>query len=60
MMWPVSTLIWVSSMLPHPIHSSMVTLAEGGSELVGLVGCFSWEFAWLFVSEFEMQVGMKA
>ena len=60
MMWPVSTLIWVSSFLPSPIHSSMVMLVEGGTELVRLVGCSSWEFAWLLVSHFEMQVGKLA
>ena len=59
-MWPVSTLLWVSSFLPPPIHSSMVNLVEGGAELVGVVGCFSWEFAWLLVSDFERQVSSLA
>merc|ERR1711971_329685 len=60
-MWPVSTLIWVSSIfLPPPIHSSMINLVEGGGELVGVVGSFSWEFAWLLVSDFERQVAWVA
>ena len=63
-MWPLSTTSVdstsgpheASSFLPSPGRFSTAPLIQVGKDLIALIATFSWEFAWILVSNLETRV----
>ena len=64
-MWPLSSTSStsttsssheVSSFLPSPGRFSTAPLIQVGTDLIAVIATFSWEFAWILVSNLETRV----